>query len=216
MIKPVNAHPARYSKELLPIFARVLSDKKRILDPFSGTGERLKAIFPCAFLNELEPEWTAITPERAICGDALALAFKSNSFDAVATSPTYGNRMADDFEDRKPEKKYKRNTYRHVLGRKLSPNNTGAMQWGAKYRTAHESAWREVWRVLSPGGVFVLNISDHMRGKKRAKVAAWHFRTVRALGFQLVEAHSIKTKRNRQGQNGGARVKCEFVFVFKK
>jgi hypothetical protein len=115
---PKIKHPAKYSDVLLPVFDRYLpDDNHQILDPFAGTG-KLKEIRPNCTLLEIEPEWADSC--GAIVGDATAMPFNDACFDAICTSPTYGNRMADSFQDHKVEKKYKRNTYRHILGRKLS------------------------------------------------------------------------------------------------
>lgn len=74
---------------------------------------------------------------RNIVGDALRLPFRDATFDVVATSPTYGNRMADHHEARDDSD---RGTYRHRLSRPLHPSNSGAMQWGEEYRSIHEKA----------------------------------------------------------------------------
>ena len=110
-------HPAKYSDILLPVFRGMLSGCKDILDPFAGTG-KLRLVFPDCTLLEIEPEWASIS--GAIVGDATKMPFADCTFDAICTSPTYGNRMADSFIDHQIEKQYKRNTYTHQLGRKLS------------------------------------------------------------------------------------------------
>lgn len=91
---PVPRHPAKYSDVLLPVFIKALEGHERILDPFAGTG-KLRLIRPDAFLLEIEPEWAEIS--GATVGDALAMPWDDGTFDAVCTSPTYGNRMADHF-----------------------------------------------------------------------------------------------------------------------
>ena len=130
-------HPAKYSDALMPVFDKILPKNGEILDCFAGTG-KLRQIRPNAVLLEIEPEWAQIN--GAIVGDATNMPFDSELFDAVCTSPTYGNRMADSFIDHKPEKQYKRNTYTHCLGRKLSENNSGGMQFGEKYKELHKKA----------------------------------------------------------------------------
>lgn len=207
----MTKHPARYSDVLMPVFDKILPEKGEILDCFAGTG-KLRTIRPNCTLLEIEPEWAEMN--GAIVGDATAMPFSDESFDAVCTSPTYGNRMADSFIDHKPEKNYKRNTYTHCLGRKLSENNSGAMQWGDKYRALHEKAWCEVKRVLKPRGLFVLNISDHIRNGEVVAVSDWHKTTILNLGFKLVKTIQIETPRNRFGANSKARVEFEKVFIF--
>ena len=186
---------------------------KHILDPFAGTG-KLKNIFPDAILLEIEPEWAVIS--KAIVGDALYLPFRDQIFDAVVTSPTYGNRMADNFVDHQREKKYVRNTYRHTLGRELTKNNSGAMNWGKSYRELHKSAWNEVYRVLNRDGLFLLNISDHIRKGKIIEVSKWHYDYIISVGFNFINEIKVGTKRQRMGANRNLRVSYESVFLFKK
>jgi len=206
-------HPAKYTDCLLPIFAEWLRGRERVLDPFAGTG-KLRQVRPDAYLIEIEPEWAAIG--GAIVGDALRLPFASGVFDAICTSPTYGNRMADSFTDHQTAKNYRRNTYTHAIGRKLHPNNSGQMQWGKAYQDFHRCAWGECWRVLRPGGVMVLNISDHIRNGKVIDVTAWHVRELTGMGFEYVKSVFVETPRQRFGANGDKRVPGESVILFRK
>lgn len=208
-------HPARYSPQLLPHFARLLEGKMRVLDPMSGTGVRLLDICPHACLNEIQYRWANQTP-RGVVGNALHLPYPTGYFETVITSPAYGNRMGDNFTDKKPDKKYRRNTYTHAYGAKLHPDNAGQMQWGERYRQFHVQAWDEVRRVLEPGGTFVLNISDHIRAGERVYVSTWHVGGLLKQGFECLEALEVETPRNRQGKNYEARVACEYIFVFRK
>lgn len=208
-------HPAVYSKQLLPILARLLEGKTRILDPFAGRGERLLSLVPHACLNELQYKWACAT-RRGVVGDALHLPYPTEWFEVVVTSVTYGNRMADRFIDRQPEKHYKRNTYTHQYGEPLDPRNSGRLQWGTDYRRLHHAALYEIWRVLAPGGLYVLNISDHIRNFIQIPVSKFHRRLTQAHGFLLQEQHLVLTSRQRQGENGHLRVAGEQVYVFRK
>lgn len=207
-------HPAKYSDELMPTLQRLLVGYKRVLDPFAGTG-KLRQICPDATLLEIEPEWAAIN--GAIVGDVLDMPSDwTGSFDAICTSPCYGNRMADSFIDHQVDKKYRRNTYTHALGRKLHPNNSGQLQWGNKYKEFHVRAWAECHRVLKEDGVLILNISDHIRNGEVQNVTDWHIETLCSLGFEVVEHIRIKTPRLRYGKNYESRVDGESIIVFKK
>ena len=206
-------HPAKYTNSLLPIFKQYLDGKIKILDPFAGTG-KLREIAPTATLLEIEPEWANIS--GAIVGDATDMPFENDSFEAICTSPTYGNRMADHFIDHQPEKKYTRNTYRHCLGRALDENNSGRMQWGGKYKKLHAKAWSECFRVLSDDGIFILNISNHIRAGKEIDVTKWHVDTLISLGFRVEKMNRLETPRQRQGANSKLRVGYESVVLFKK
>ena len=211
-------HPATYTDCLLPVMADLLRGAHRILDPFGGTGKifALGALLPGAQIDavEIEPEWAALDA-RMTLGNALALPWPAGTFDAICTSPTYGNRMADHFEDHQAEKAYRRNTYRHALGRPLAADNSGALQWGPEYREFHRRAWAEARRVLRPGGKFVLNIKDHIRGGERQRVTDWHALTLTDLGFSIFAWRDIATPGQRYGQNGAARVPFESVIAFK-
>lgn len=214
------SHPARYTDVLLPVMAAMLKGRRRILDPFGGTGKvfwlehwlgagvEIQAV-------ELEPEFAAVNP-RTTQGNALALPWPDEYFDAVCTSPAYGNRMADKLL----RDIYKRKTYASELQRELHPDNAGAMQWGRRYRAFHVSAWTEARRVLQPGGAFVLNIKDHYRTIKTGEpsvlqpVTAWHIGALEALGFRLLQHEKVPTPSMRYGANADKRVEYESVILF--
>lgn len=208
-------HPAQYTPALLPIMARYLGNCARILDPFGGCGGvfRLAAWLPMAHFEavEIEPEWAAVDP-RITLGNALALPWPAGYFDAVATSPAYGNRMADHHEARDGSR---RHTYRHTLGRPLSSHNAGALQWGDDYRQFHRQAWAEARRVLRPGGVFVLNCKDHIRAGKLQPVTDWHISELQRQGFVLVDRVQVACPGQRYGANHDKRMDYETVAVLR-
>lgn len=206
-------HPAKYTDCLLPIFSKYLKNTALVLDPFAGTG-KLKEIIPNAILLEIEPEWAEMG--GAVIADSQHMPLRDNVFDAVCTSPTYGNRMADHFIDHQTHKNYVRNTYRHCLGRSLNPNNSGRMQWGNKYKELHTVVWKECERVLKKGGLFILNVSDHIRAGKQIYVSDWHVKILTSMKFELLESLAVETPRQRMGKNSELRVGCEHVFIFKR
>ena len=206
-------HPSKYSDALLPVFAKYLEKKSNVLDPFAGTG-KLKKIIPSAILLEIEPEWASMS--QAIIGDATKMPFKDSFFDAICTSPTYGNRMADHFIDHQKTKGYTRNTYRHCLGRSLHKNNSGRMQWGKKYQELHKKAWSECLRVLTQDGIFILNISNHIRAGEEIDVTTWHINILKNIGFRLLHSHKIETPRQKMGTNSKLRVSYESILILKK
>lgn len=212
-------HPAPFTPALLPVMARLLpSHSRRILDPFAGTGRvaELRRWLPQAefYGYEIEPEWALQACAAGCCctrGDARFLHYPADTFDAVCTSPTYGNRMADHHaaRDNSP-----RHTYRHVLGRALTPGNSGAMQWGEEYRGLHRAVYWELRRVLRPGGVLVLNVKDHIRGGELQPVTNWHALALLSLGFVCTARVRVSCPGQRHGANGRLRVPYETVLRF--
>lgn len=224
-----------------------------VLDPMAGTGRihLLEFLGYETVGVELEPEWAAQHPRTQV-GNAEHLPSGWNGrFGAVITSPPYANRMADrheakeccrqcegpgiwidpaGFEDETcPRCKgagrnaYKRNTYRHVLGRPLTEGSAAGMQWGSGtsgdvYRQSMSSILRGIYRVLAPGGLFILNVKDHYRKGELQHVPEWFEAQTGATssGFRLVEKVPIPAKGNRQGRNGTLRADCEWLLVFRK
>ncbi len=222
------SHPARYSPEVLNLFADLLASYSplgaRVLDPFAGTG-RIHEFADLGYDTvgvELEKEWADLH-ERTQQGDALDLPFDADTFDAIVTSPTYGNRLADSHNAVDPER---RRSYTHDLGRDLSTGSSGALHWrtskpghdaagSSTYREFHMRAWDEAVLVLRPGGLFVLNCCDHVRDGLVQPVTAWHCWALGALGLDYVESRSVPTRKLRQGANGELREQ-EQVHVFRK
>lgn len=208
-------HPAKFSQPILDVIADLTNGQRPLLDPFAGTG-RIHQLGGDTWGVEIEPEWATLHP-RTVAGDALHLPWRDESFAAVATSCTYGNRLADHHNARDGSV---RHSYTHDLramvgdpARHLHPNNSGTLKWGPAYRVFHEAAWAEVYRVLQPGGRFVLNVSDHYARRERQQVCAWHRTALASLGFELDEVIEVPTVRLRYGANR-ERVEAEEVQVW--
>lgn len=230
-----GGHPAKFSAPILNRivaalecevqqrrdmgFSRTLSLK--VLDPFAGVGgiHRIIVDGVKTYAIEIESEWAneSMKLGETWCGDFFSFIEPSHdaesSYDVVCTSPTYGNRMADHHEARDGSRRI---SYRHRLGRALSENNSGKLQWGDEYRNFHTRAWAHVNHCLKPSGLFILNISDHIRQDSKQPVAAWHGNQIKRLGFKMLSDEIVETRRHREGENSKARVNGEHVIMFRK
>lgn len=102
----VTLHPAKFSRSILVELGRQLElESKRenrplsIFDPFAGVGRVHELASTTGVTSvgiEIEPGWAANHPDT-ICGDArdMDTLLAGRIFDAMVTSPCYGNRMAD-------------------------------------------------------------------------------------------------------------------------
>lgn len=97
-------HPATFSKAILDRLRSMLAVERdrvgaiAVLDPFAGVGgvHELAEENVHTYGVELQPEWAA-AHERTVCMSVLDFpkSWDGELFDAIVTSPCYGNRMAD-------------------------------------------------------------------------------------------------------------------------
>ena len=69
--------------------------------------------------------------------------------------------------------------------------------------------------MLKPGGIFVLNVKDHIRGGMLQEVTKWHSATLLMLGFVCTRRVHVPCPGQRHGANGHLRVKYESVLQFR-
>lgn len=204
-------HPAPYTKPVLETITQILAGYPPdtvVLDPYAGTG--LIHTLPYHTIGiELEPEWATQHP-HTIHGDTITTmeTFPPDIIDVIATSPTFGNRLADTYLDHT-----KRHTYRSHLDHPLDANNTGIMQWGPTYRAHHLQAWTQTRRLLKPNGLFILNLKDHIRNGKRQEVTLWHLTVLNQLGFHIIDRIRIPSRGIRFGANSHLRVNFEEIIT---
>jgi hypothetical protein len=208
-------HPAKYTDILLPVMADMLRGCHLVIDPFGGTGKvaTLRHWLPgVAFVaGELEPEWAR---PGMVVQNSRRMPYAANSFDGCATSPAYGNRMADKTYSSSNGNSWQ--TYTYQIGRRLSLDNGGGMQWGAGYRELHLAVWHECARVLKPGALLVLNIKDHIRAGERMRVTDWHVSALLSAGFEFVAERRVVCPGMKKGANSVARVPYESVIKFRR
>lgn len=226
-------HPATWSAPILEVIAARLPRGAVVLDPFAGTSR--PNVIPGVYTVcvEIEKPWAT-----QVVGNALTLPFRSGTFRWVATSPCFGNRMADHHDNRDPCKPCRgtglqeglsdpcracrgsglsrRHTYKHYLGRDPHPASSAILQWGGEYRDFHRAAWAEMTRVCGRWAHLLLDISDHIRGGAVMPVTDWHQSALEGLGWLCLERTPVDVRRQRHGQNGDLRVLCEWVLEFVK
>lgn len=228
---PQPRHPAKYSEPILAALQRLVrADAKashytgehgyHVLDPFAGVGRvhqledvRRRIV---TLGVEIEPEW-ADCHRRTICADSLLwLPQTPSRYDAVVTSPTYGNRMADHHEARDGSR---RRSYRHDLGRMPTPGSSATLHWGPDYWAFHALAYRLIYDVLVPGGLFLLNVSDFYARKALVPAVSFHRGAALGAGFD-VDGRDVAVPTHRLNGVGtadtAARADAEYILRLRK
>lgn len=225
-VAPLAKHPAPYSGTVLAALRRAITvEQKRLgrpvllLDPFAGVG-RIHQLSQSGKVRtvgvEIEPEWAACHQDT-IVGDALHLPTNwRNRFDLVVTSPVYGNRMSDYHQPAASDTSTRRG-YGYDLGRRPSVGSSATLKWGPAYWAFHVAAYREMFRVLAPGGMLLLNVSNFIQRGAEVHAVDWHLGATCGVGFDYgPPAITVKTPRMRKGRNHEARVEGEAILRMRK
>lgn len=228
-------HPAKYSEPIIDRLRVLVQAERRrvvgrvhvgpllVLDPFAGVGRihRLAHSDPRRGIRtvgiEIEKEWADFHNDT-ICADALEWMRNRPNWcaDVVATSPTYGNRFADHHNAQDGSV---RRSYTHDLGHDVTEGSSAAMHWGPHYWAFHVEAWRRVYDVLRPGGLFLLNVSDFYRQKQLVHAVEWHRGAAMGAGFIHAGSDArIDTARLRGHGNAttSARATHEVIMRFRR
>jgi tRNA G10 N-methylase Trm11 len=220
-VKPLPPHPAQFPDKVIQVCASILMkyDMRRVLDPMAGTGKvagmKWFGFTGDVYCNDIEREWKRdyFPVDGWTFDDAANLPWNSGVFDAIVTSPTWGNRMADHHNAKDQSR---RMTYRHCLGRKLTEGNTGNLQWGEAYKKMHRLIYDECIRVLKPGGIFIVNVGNHIRKGKVVDVVAWHRQELLSKGLNVLKFEKVPAPKMGFGANREKRVFEEWVLAFVK
>ena len=211
------AHPAVMGPHIFEVCKQFLPFKGcRVLDPFAGVGTTATLLPEYNVVGvEIEKEWAQQQPST-ICGDSVVVVPTLGKFDAILTSPAYGNRMADDF---KASDESKRITYRHKLGRELSTGTTSNLHYGRgnrRYEKAHSNIWIVCVDALTESGVFILNCKDFIARGTQMEVTQWHVLSLISYGLNVLEHKKIPSRGMRFGTNYQKRVDYENIICLGK
>ena len=108
---------------------------------------------------------------------------------------------------------YRRNTYRHALGRAPSVGSSAVMQFGPAYRRHHQAWIVEAARLVPPGGVIVVNAANHIRAGVEVDVVGWWVSALVGNGLLLRAVDWVPAGKLRQGANHDLRVDGEVNIV---
>ena len=216
-------HHTRYHPAILEAIEARIGDSKMILDPMAGTMERLAGLeardrgWHQVWGIEYEREWVDGYPHpRLQQGDARKLPFPKEHFDAIVVSPSYGNRDSDrtgEWWDN-----FDRKTYAAALGRNVTDGSLCVPFNTEEYRAGHTLAWAESVRVLKTGGLFFINLKNHIRQGRIIRVSQWHREVLRdVLGLTEIDDTSIPTKGRLSGEHYAVRAELvEKIYVYLK
>lgn len=210
---PVKS-PAPFHPRLLAIFVEQCNRHgiRTVLDPFAGEGRihRLRDFRIDTVGVELEPEFAANHP-ATIVGNATALpADWTGRFDAVITSPPYGNRLADQYLGDGGLRK----SYAISLGRRTTPGSAAGDYFGPTYCATMEAAYVEARRVVRRAGNLILNVKSFLEDRQLVHATGWHIAAAHRAGWSMVEdPRPVSLRGWRLGSDGSRNERAELEWV---
>jgi hypothetical protein len=225
-------HPAKFSASVLATMtdlfanwlgvypARYLPEPLKVLDPYAGVGwiHRLASLQMVTFAAEIEHPWAVNHGHagRTVQADADRLPYRDGTFDAIATSAVYENRMRDhhDARDASARMTYT-HQYRKLVGdvrASLHPHNMGAMS-DARYRATAQNHLAEFKRVTVGGGLLFLNMSNSIRDETETNTVEQWLNWLSLARCWIREVRPVSTSRLQYGANYDARVEHEVIIV---
>lgn len=215
------AHPCQYSGPVLDAMARSLRrEAKRlsmgrkqllVLDPCAGTGLRVMnhPMFDEHAWLGIELEASFIAPEAwwVAPGDMTDVSLPDHVIDVYCTSYVFPNRMTDSFIQAEGNEweyitySHKARANRNDRTYRLAPTNAGALRWGEPYRELHSRAIAEGIRVLRHGGLFVVEMKNHMVKGEIIPVTEWFVEEFKRQGCKIERKARVGVPGNRKGAN---------------
>lgn len=179
--KHFGKHPAKMNVELARrLVEEYTSPGQRILDPMAGCGT---VPVVASEMNrqgvgvELEAQYIT---QHTCRGDTFALPFRNEQFDAIITSPPYGEAIgrAGDRDIQKTiaaKHRYEQQRFGKTMTNHAvygsHPKNVGSMPLQSKKRPSFIDSMgtilKEWYRVLAPRGTLIIVIKDQRKGRKR-------------------------------------------------
>lgn len=226
LIEPIVA---AFADHLDPLRAEAIRQYELLLlDPFGGTGERLgeiaKGLGASPYAIELEQVY--VDEARALGvtwvhqGDSRNLVYFDGSILAAVTSPAYPNGMTDNHHAKDTSR---RNTYIHRIREtrpdyELHPDNPAGLsarsskKGYAKMLEVHAAVWAEMFRVMMPGGIFIVNTKNtpHIPFTAHTK------QQLLDAGFELVEHRTVEARGNNHQQHADRKVAVEDLLIVRK
>jgi hypothetical protein len=234
LVVPNPEHPAKFSEEILQLLTRLVDEETRrvgrrlrVVDAMGGVG-RVHELDADTVHGDLQIRWAACR-RPSVQADAAACPFRAGSFDVWVSSPDYGNRMNDHYRNRDLHKPCEgrgcrgckqsglspRKNYYVANGGPLHERNGARYHWGPRWKAIREAAYAEIPRLLAPGGLCLLNVSDFVRDRKVVDAVDWHRGALLRAGLEADVMYAVPTKRMRRGENYDARVPFEHVIAMR-